>query len=105
LLAASSASRIFGDIAVTGDEFLFWDVANFCAENVPDDSSRSRFPMISSSPSTMVFFVDLVLTGEFASLDEPTDASRVVRIIVSLPTDLILLDLKGELNPMIRCKN
>jgi hypothetical protein len=31
-----------------------------------------------------IFFVDLVLTGEFASLDEPTDASRVVRIVVSL---------------------
>jgi hypothetical protein len=30
-----------------------------------------------------VFFVDLVLTGEFSSLDEPTDASRVVRIVVS----------------------
>jgi hypothetical protein len=30
--------------------------------------------MISLIPSTAVFFVDLVLTGEFASLDEPTDA-------------------------------
>jgi hypothetical protein len=40
--------------------------------------------MISSSPSTAIFFVNLVLAGEFASLDEPTDASRVVMIVVSL---------------------
>jgi hypothetical protein len=62
-------------------------------EGVPNDSSRSRFPMISSSPSTTVFFVDLVLTGEFASLDEPTYASRVVMIVVCLAD---ILDFTGS---------
>jgi hypothetical protein len=34
--------------------------------------------MISSSSSTMLPFVSLMLTGEFTSLDEPTDVSEVV---------------------------
>jgi hypothetical protein len=49
---------------------------------LPDDSSRSRFSMISLS-SSVVFFVDLMLTDEFASLDEPPDASRVVVFALS----------------------
>jgi hypothetical protein len=39
--------------------------------------------MISSS-SLAVPFVGLTLIGEFASLDEPTDASGVAMIVVSL---------------------
>jgi hypothetical protein len=38
--------------------------------------------MISSS-SSAVFFVDLMLIGEFASLDEPTDASRAAVLVIS----------------------
>jgi hypothetical protein len=47
----------------------------------------------------MVFFVDLVLTGEFASLDEPTDASRVVRIIVSLADRPDFTRSEGQTEP------
>jgi hypothetical protein len=49
---------------------------------LPDDSSRSKLSMISSS-TLAVFFVDLTLTGEFSSLDEPTDASMVVVFVIS----------------------
>jgi hypothetical protein len=42
--------------------------------------------MISLSSSTVLPFVDLMLTGEFALLDEPTEVSEVATIVV-FPTD------------------
>jgi hypothetical protein len=39
------------------------------------------------------------LTSEFTSLEEPTDDSDMAIVVVSLPTDPILLDLKGESTP------
>jgi hypothetical protein len=42
--------------------------------------------MISSSSSTVLPFVGLMLTGEFTSLDEPTDVSGVATIAV-FPAD------------------
>jgi hypothetical protein len=52
----------------------------------PDDSSRSRLSMIFLSFSTVSSFAGLILTDEFTSLDEPTDASRVAAIEV-FPAD------------------
>jgi hypothetical protein len=40
--------------------------------------------MISSSSSTAFPFVGLMLTGEFTLLDDPTNASGVVMMVVSL---------------------
>jgi hypothetical protein len=69
----------------SSSEFVF-DLMEFSLEFkscIPDDSLRSRFSTISSSSSAM-FFVFFMLTGEFALLDEPTDASEVVILVVSL---------------------
>jgi hypothetical protein len=52
----------------------------------PDDSSRSRLSMIFLSSSTVSPFADLMLTSEFTSLDEPTDASGVAAI-AAFPAD------------------
>jgi hypothetical protein len=53
----------------------------------------------------VVLSIDSVLTGEFASLDEPTDASRIVLIVVSSADSPDLLDLMGRLDSMILCRN
>jgi hypothetical protein len=61
--------------------------------------------MISSSSSTVLPFVGSILTGDFTSLDKPTDVSGVATIGVFLPMDPILSDLKGELSPETRCES
>jgi hypothetical protein len=54
--------------------------------------------MISSSYSIVssLLFVGFTLTGEFTSLDEPTDVSEVVATRFFLPTDLNSSDLRGK---------
>jgi hypothetical protein len=63
--------------------------------------------MILSSPSILsfVFSVVMKLTGEFTSLDEPTDDSDIAIIVVFLSTDPISSYLKGESTPRNRREN
>jgi hypothetical protein len=60
--------------------------------------------MISSSSSIVssIFFVGLKVTGEFTSLEEPTDGSNIAADAVFLPMDPILSDLRGESFPRTR---
>jgi hypothetical protein len=60
--------------------------------------------MISSSSSTVLPFAGLMLTGEFTSLDEPTDISEVATIAVFPPIDPISSDPKGVLSLETRCE-
>jgi hypothetical protein len=52
-----------------------------------------------------MFSVIVKLIGEFTSLEEPTDDSDIAAVMVFLLMDLILLDLRGELNPRNRRKS
>jgi hypothetical protein len=63
--------------------------------------------MVSSSSLILssMFSVIVKLIGEFTSLEEPTDDSDIAVVMVFLPMDLILLDLRGELNPRNRRKS
>jgi hypothetical protein len=73
----------------------------------PDCSPKSRLSMVSSSSLILssMFSVIVKLIGEFTSLEEPTDDSDIAAVMVFLPMDLILLDLRGELNPRKRRKS
>jgi hypothetical protein len=52
---------------------------------------------LSSSTVSSIFSVGLKLTGEFTSLEEPTDNSALAAMRFFLLTDPNLSDLKGEL--------
>jgi hypothetical protein len=50
-------------------------------------------------------FIVAKLTGEFTSLEEPTDDPDIVIVLILLADGPDLVDLKGESNPKVQCRN
>jgi hypothetical protein len=58
--------------------------------------------MVSSPPAIFPSSTSVKLTGEFTSLEEPSDDYNIATVSGHLPTNPVSSDLKGESNLVIR---
>jgi hypothetical protein len=72
-----------------------------------DCSPKSRFSMVSLSYSILssIFSIIVKLTGEFTSLEEPTDDSDIAIVMVFPADGSDFVGSKGESNPRNRCES